>query len=61
VLVKLEIGLIAPMGSAMPGAELDLALIATFLGVLFVGPGRLSVDYLVGLDRARDSAAPAVA
>lgn len=61
VLVKLEIGLIAAMGSPMPGAELDLSLIAAFLGVLFVGPGRFSVDYLLGLDRARDSVAPAVA
>jgi putative oxidoreductase len=61
LLVKLKIGLIAPMGSPMPGAELDLSLIAAFLGVLFVGPGRLSVDYVLGLDRERSAAATAVA
>lgn len=55
VLVKLPIGLIAPMGAGVPGGELDLALIATFLGVLFIGPGRFSVDQAMGLDRVSAS------
>ena len=45
----------------MPGAELDLSLIAAFLGVLFVGPGRFSLDHLLGVDRARAADAPTVA
>lgn len=54
-LVKLQVGLIAPPESGA-GAELDLALISGLLAVLFVGPGTLSLDRLMGLDRpARDS------
>lgn len=49
VLVKLDIGLIAPMGAQLPGAELDLALIAGFLSVLFTGPGRFSLDHALGM------------
>lgn len=49
LLVKVNIGLIAPpeMGA---GAELDLALIAGFLTILFAGPGALSLDRALGLD-----------
>ncbi len=49
-LVKINVGLIAPQGSGA-GAELDLALIAGFLAILLAGPGRLSLDYLVGIER----------
>ena len=50
LLVKLSVGLIAPQGTPGAGAELDLALIAGFLVILFAGPGRLSVDHALGLE-----------
>lgn len=50
LLVKVNTGLIAPQGSGA-GAELDLALIAGVLVVLLAGPGKLSLDYALGLDR----------
>ena len=50
LLVKVNTGLIAPQGSGA-GAELDLALIAGLLVVLFAGSGKLSLDYVLGLDR----------
>jgi putative oxidoreductase len=49
LLVKVNVGLIAPQGSGA-GAELDLALIAGFLVILLAGPGRLSLDYLLGIE-----------
>jgi putative oxidoreductase len=49
LLVKVDVGLIAPQGSGA-GAELDLALIAGFLVVLLAGPGRLSLDHALGLE-----------
>jgi putative oxidoreductase len=49
-LAKIDVGLIAPQGSGA-GAELDLALIAGFLAILLAGPGRLSIDYLLGIER----------
>jgi hypothetical protein len=48
--VKVNTGFIAPQGSGA-GAELDLALIAGLLVILFAGPGKLSLDYALGLDR----------
>ncbi len=50
LLVKINVGLIAPQGSGA-GAELDLALIAGFLVILLAGPGKLSLDYALGLKR----------
>jgi putative oxidoreductase len=50
LLVKVNIGLIAPPGGGA-GAELDLAFIAGYLVVLLAGPGKLSLDYLLGLER----------
>jgi putative oxidoreductase len=50
LLVKVNVGLIAPP-EAGAGAELDLALIAGFLTILFVGPGRLSLDYVLGIEK----------
>lgn len=49
--VKLgEVGLIA--GDAMmTGYELDLALLAGVVALLFLGAGRLSLDRVLGLDR----------
>jgi len=49
LLVKLNVGLIAPQGSGS-GAELDLALIAGLLVVLLAGPGKLSVDHTLSLE-----------
>ena len=49
-LVKVNVGLIAPPQSGA-GAELDLALIAGLLVVLLMGPGRISLDYLFGVER----------
>jgi putative oxidoreductase len=49
LLVKVNVGFIAPPESGA-GAELDLALIAGFLTILFVGPGRLSLDYVLGIE-----------
>ena len=49
LLVKLNVGLIAPQGSGA-GAELDLALIAGLLVVLLAGPGKLSVDHTLDLE-----------
>jgi putative oxidoreductase len=53
LLVKLDVGLIAPMGQPGTGYELDLALIAGFLVVLFGGPGPLSADRALGLEGER--------
>jgi putative oxidoreductase len=49
--VKIHVGLIAPPNSAYSGAELDLALIAGFLVVLLTGPGRISLDHVLGIER----------
>jgi putative oxidoreductase len=48
LLVKVNVGFIS--GSNGTGAELDLALIAGFLVILFAGPGRLSVDHALDLE-----------
>ena len=48
LLVKVNVKFIS--GSSGMSAELDLALLAGFLVILFAGPGRLSVDYTLGLE-----------
>lgn len=53
--VKADIGIIATEGP-MPGAELDLAIIAGLVAILLLGPGRLAADGALGLEPA-----PAVA
>ena len=50
LLVKLGVGLIAPGDQPGTGYELDLALIACFLIVLFAGPGAASIDRAIGLN-----------
>lgn len=50
LLVKVDIGLIAPMGADLPGAELDLALLAGLFGILVLGPGAPSVDHALGIE-----------
>lgn len=52
LLVKADLGIIAPMGAQLPGAELDLALIAGSIGVLLLGPGKPSVDHAIGIEKA---------
>jgi len=50
LLVKVNIGFIVPHSSGA-GVEIDLAYIAGFLVILLAGPGKLSLDYALGLDR----------
>jgi putative oxidoreductase len=50
VLVKLEIGLLAPMGAPMPGAELEFGLLAGLATVALLGPGRPSLDHALGIE-----------
>jgi putative oxidoreductase len=47
LMVKADVGFIV-QGAA--GAELDTALLAGLLGLLFIGPGRLSLDSMLGLE-----------
>ena len=49
LLVKINVGFIAPPGGGA-GAELDLILLAVFLVILLVGPGRLALDELLGIE-----------
>ncbi|WP_166397051.1 DoxX family protein [Rubrobacter marinus] len=49
LMVKVDVGLIAPQGGGA-GAELDLALIAGFVTILLLGPGKLSLDYVLGIE-----------
>ena len=57
LLVKVNLGLIAEMGV---GAELDVALIAGFLALVFLGPERLSIDHALGIERERNAGLPGV-
>ena len=47
----LHLGILGPKGSG--GAELDFLMLAALLILLFVGPGAVSIDALIGLDRPR--------
>ncbi|MBI4150270.1 DoxX family protein [Candidatus Woesearchaeota archaeon] len=42
--VKLAVGLIAPMGTPMPGAELDVALLAAAVSIVLAGPGKWALE-----------------
>lgn len=53
LLVKTQVGLIAPATQPGVGAELDLALIAGFVAILLLGPGKASLDYLLGIEPGR--------
>ncbi|MEN3038419.1 MAG: DoxX family protein [Candidatus Kryptonium sp.] len=44
LLVKVKVGLIAPMDKPGTGAELDLALFACALTILVFGPGSISIE-----------------
>lgn len=43
-------GIIAPAGAPMPGAEVDIALLAGLVALLFMGPGQLSIDRMAGVE-----------
>lgn len=49
LLVKVDLGFIVADAA---GAELDTALLAGLLGLLFIGPGRFSVDAMAGWESA---------
>lgn len=49
LLVKADVGFVVAEAT---GAELDTALLAGLLALLFVGPGRLSVDGILGMEGA---------
>ncbi len=50
LLVKINVGIIAPAGAGMPGAEVDIALLAGLVALLFMGPGRMSIDRMAGIE-----------
>jgi putative oxidoreductase len=50
IYVKADLGIIAT--GPMPGAELDLALLAGLAAVAITGPGRISVDDQLGIEPA---------
>jgi putative oxidoreductase len=52
LLVKLDVGLIAPPETGGVGAEIDLALLAGCAALVLLGPGRYSVDASMGLEPA---------
>ena len=49
ILVKADVGIIAPPGAGA-GAELDIALLAGLVALLLMGPGRLSLDRVLGVE-----------
>lgn len=57
VLVKVDAGIIAAMGAGA-GAELDIALLVGLLALLVLGPGSLSADRALGIERDPVSASP---
>lgn len=50
IYVKQDLGVIS--SEPMPGAELDLALLAGLVALVVIGPGRVSIDEQVGLEPA---------
>jgi putative oxidoreductase len=47
LLVKIDVGFVVADGL---GAEIDVALLAGLLGLLFTGPGRYSLDAMLGME-----------
>lgn len=47
LLVKVDVGFVV---AGKAGAELDVALLAGLLCLLFIGPGRISLDSMMGLE-----------
>ncbi len=52
VKIGMGVGFLSPLDTPGVGAELDLALIAGYLTIFFVGPGRYSLDHALGIARA---------
>lgn len=50
VLVKTNVGFLTPAGAGIPGAELDTVLLAGAVTLLFLGPGRISLDAAIGYE-----------
>lgn len=50
LLVKVDLSLLSTPGADMPGAELEFGLIAGLVTVLLLGPGRPSVDHMLGIE-----------
>lgn len=50
-LVNIGVGFLTPPGAASSGVELPLALIAGLLAILLAGPGKLSLDHALGIER----------
>lgn len=48
--IKTDLGIIS--SGPMPGAELDIALLAGLVALLLLGPGNVSADRAVGLEPA---------
>lgn len=48
IYVKQDLGIIS--SEPMPGAELDLALLAGLVAILVLGPGQFSADHQVGIE-----------
>ncbi len=51
--VKADLGVIS--SEPMPGAELDLALLAGLVAVVVLGPGRYSLDSMFGIEPAQSA------
>lgn len=49
--VKTDYGFLSQPKAQFPGAELDLALIAGALVIALLGPGRISLDFMLGIER----------
>lgn len=56
VYVKQDLGIIS--SQPMPGAELDLAYLAGLIALIFLGPGRFSVDEAIGLEPRSTAVSP---
>ncbi len=59
--VTADLGIIS--SEPMPGAERDLAYLAGIVALIVMGPGRLSLDHLLGIEpgEATSERAPAYA
>lgn len=57
--VKRDLGVIST--EPMPGAELDLSLLAGLVAIMGLGPGPMSVDAMTGLDHATSDTEPSLA
>jgi putative oxidoreductase len=55
LVVKLDAGLLGQPGQGS-GMELDLLVMASALAITLVGPGPVSVDHAIGIDRAMRAA-----